>query len=81
MGHIRTFSSAGFPTTSGWASWRELLGDDDTKPLSTEGDHGASYGKDWSGREDLNLRPPGPEFRVPEPISLLLNHLSGASTV
>ena len=26
-------------------------------------------------------RPPGPEFRVPEPISLLLNHLSGASTV
>ena len=35
----------------------------------------------WSGREDLNLRPPGPEFRVPEPISLLLNHLSGASTV
>ncbi|MGA8493816.1 MAG: site-specific integrase, partial [Terriglobales bacterium] len=33
----------------------------DTKPLSAEGDHDVSYGKDWSGREDLNLRPPGPE--------------------
>jgi site-specific DNA recombinase len=36
--------------------------------------------EDWSGREDLNLRPPGPELGCPEPISLLLNHLSGAST-
>jgi hypothetical protein len=35
----------------------------------------------WSGREDLNLRPPGPELGCLEPISLLLNHLSGASTV
>jgi integrase len=37
--------------------------------------------KDWSGREDLNLRPPGPELGCPEPISLLFNYLSGASTV
>jgi hypothetical protein len=37
--------------------------------------------KDWSGREDLNLRPPGPELGGTEPILLLFNHLSGASTV
>jgi len=35
----------------------------------------------WSGREDLNLHPPGPEPGSPEPIYLLLNHLSGAPTV
>src|SRR5579863_1526293 len=35
----------------------------------------------WSGREDLNLRPPGPESGGRKTISLLLNHLSGASTV
>jgi integrase len=33
----------------------------DTKPPSGEGDHDLNYRKDWSGREDLNLRPPGPE--------------------
>jgi integrase len=33
----------------------------DTVPLSGESDHDVSYRKDWSGREDLNLRPPGPE--------------------
>jgi site-specific DNA recombinase len=37
--------------------------------------------QEWSGREDLNLRPPGPELGGTEPILLLLNHLSGASTV
>jgi hypothetical protein len=36
---------------------------------------------DWSGREDLNLRPPGPELGGMELILLLFNHLSGASTV
>jgi integrase len=34
---------------------------DDTTPLSGRGDYDLSYRKDWSGREDLNLRPPGPE--------------------
>jgi integrase len=34
---------------------------DTTQPLA-KSDYGVSYGKDWSGREDLNLRPPGPEF-------------------
>src|SRR4029077_8368783 len=38
-------------------------------------------GKDWSGREDLNLRPPGPEFGGAELILLVFNHLSGVSTV
>jgi len=33
-----------------------------TQP-SGETDRDVSYGKDWSGREDLNLRPPGPEVR------------------
>ena len=33
----------------------------DTKPGSPVSDHDATYWKDWSGREDLNLRPPGPE--------------------
>ena len=33
----------------------------DTRPPVAESDHGISYGKNWSGREDLNLRPPGPE--------------------
>ena len=33
----------------------------DTTPLSSESDLDVSYRKDWSGREDLNLRPPGPE--------------------
>ena len=33
----------------------------DTAQPSSEGEHELSYGKDWSGREDLNLRPPGPE--------------------
>jgi hypothetical protein len=37
--------------------------------------------EEWSGREDLNLRPPGPELRGKEPILLVFNHLSGASTV
>jgi hypothetical protein len=35
----------------------------------------------WSGREDLNLRPPGPELGGKELILLIFNHLSGASTV
>jgi hypothetical protein len=35
----------------------------------------------WSGREDLNLRPPGPELGGAERILLRFNHLSGASTV
>jgi integrase len=34
----------------------------DTRQSSGESDHKLSYGKDWSGREDLNLRPPGPEL-------------------
>ena len=33
----------------------------DTKPGSTGAEGDASYWKEWSGREDLNLRPPGPE--------------------
>jgi len=33
----------------------------DTTPPSEGKDHDVTYGKDWSGREDLNLRPPGPE--------------------
>ena len=33
----------------------------DTMRLSGENDLGLSHRKDWSGREDLNLRPPGPE--------------------
>jgi integrase len=33
----------------------------DTTQPSGEGYRSLSYGKDWSGREDLNLRPPGPE--------------------
>ena len=33
----------------------------DTMPLSGESNHDVTYRKDWSGREDLNLRPPGPE--------------------
>ena len=33
------------------------------------------------GERGLEPPTPGPEFRVREPISLLLNHLSGASTV
>jgi len=33
----------------------------DTMLPSGESDHDVTYGKDWSGREDLNLRPPGPE--------------------
>jgi len=36
--------------------------------------------QEWSGREDLNLRPPGPELGGTEPISFVLNHLSGASS-
>jgi hypothetical protein len=39
------------------------------------------YQLDWSGREDLNLRPPGPELRGAELILLIFNHLVGASTV
>ncbi len=26
--------------------------------------HAAVHPEDWSGREDLNLRPPGPEVRI-----------------
>ncbi|PYX52813.1 MAG: hypothetical protein DMG76_28045 [Acidobacteria bacterium] len=37
--------------------------------------------QEWSGREDLNLRPPGPELGGAELILLIFNHLSGASTV
>ena len=33
---------------------------DTTSPLRMI-DHDVTYGEDWSGREDLNLRPPGPE--------------------
>jgi integrase len=33
----------------------------DTSPTSSTNDIESSYRKDWSGREDLNLRPPGPE--------------------
>jgi len=33
----------------------------DTKPSSAGDEGNASCWKDWSGREDLNLRPPGPE--------------------
>jgi len=34
---------------------------DTTQPSEQRVDD-VSYGKDWSGREDLNLRPPGPEL-------------------
>jgi hypothetical protein len=34
----------------------------DTRTPSPEDDHDLSYRKNWSGREDLNLRPPGPEL-------------------
>jgi integrase len=34
----------------------------DTSQISGRSDHQATYRKDWSGREDLNLRPPGPEL-------------------
>jgi len=33
----------------------------DTTQLSLESDRDVSFRKHWSGREDLNLRPPGPE--------------------
>ena len=33
----------------------------DTKALSGDSNLDVNDGKDWSGREDLNLRPPGPE--------------------
>ena len=33
----------------------------DTTQPSAVSDHDLTYGKQWSGREDLNLRPPGPE--------------------
>jgi len=33
----------------------------DTRSTSGESDYDLNYRKDWSGREDLNLRPPGPE--------------------
>ena len=36
----------------------------DTTQSSEADDHDVSYRKDWSGREDLNLRPPGPEPRT-----------------
>ena len=36
----------------------------DTRSLSDQGDYNVSYGKEWSGREDLNLRLPGPELRA-----------------
>jgi hypothetical protein len=35
----------------------------DTMPPLGKSNHDLSYRKDWSGREDLNLRPPGPEVR------------------
>jgi integrase len=34
----------------------------DTTQPSGESDRDVSYGNNWSGREDLNLRPPGPEL-------------------
>jgi site-specific DNA recombinase len=37
--------------------------------------------EDWSGREDLNLRPPGPEFGIPESCWAFSIIYSGASTV
>ena len=33
----------------------------DTTHVSRESDHEINHREDWSGREDLNLRPPGPE--------------------
>jgi len=33
----------------------------DTTSFRMPSDGSLSHGKDWSGREDLNLRPPGPE--------------------
>jgi hypothetical protein len=29
----------------------------------------------WSGREDLNLRPPGPEYGRQQPLSFIFNSL------
>src|SRR5437867_1724377 len=40
--------------------------------------HDANVENKWSGREDLNLRPPGPELGCSELILFLLNHIGGA---
>jgi hypothetical protein len=37
--------------------------------------------KDWSGREDLNLRPPGPENGIRESCRMFSISYSGASTI
>jgi hypothetical protein len=34
----------------------------DTTQRLEKSDFDVSYGNDWSAREDLNLRPPGPEL-------------------
>src|SRR5260370_24625908 len=39
------------------------------------------YENRWSGREDLNLRPPGPETKNFELSDVFSIHVSGASTV
>jgi hypothetical protein len=48
----------------------------DTRPTSSGMEADASYRKEWSGREDLNLRPPGPEQREVNSKLLVWNRLS-----
>jgi hypothetical protein len=51
-----------------------------TNGVSEEIEETASPRKEWSGREDLNLQPPGPETKeISQSVDFLI-HVSGAST-
>jgi integrase len=52
----------------------------DTRHTSGDADAEISYRKEWSGREDSNLRPPGPEPGEKEPKALYLNLIEWRST-